>query len=120
MEIFKIGKIVLSSLFKKPATLMYPAAPAHLQPITRGHIEIDIDSCIFCGICSRKCPADAIAVNRTEKTWNIERMRCIQCNCCTEVCPKKCLRMENAYTPPDAHKREDSFHARIPDNTEDH
>ena len=88
---------------------MYPVIPREWKERTRGRIEIDIDTCIFCGICSRKCPTDAIAVDKAEKTWTIERMGCIQCSCCVEACPKKCLINEAGYTSPDVEKIVDTF-----------
>ena len=109
MATFKIAKTVLSSLFKKPATLMYPVIAREWQEKTRGHIDIDIDACIFCGICAKKCPTDAIAVERPAKSWTIQRMRCIQCSNCVDVCPKKCLTNENAYTTPNTQKVVDTF-----------
>lgn len=99
----------MSSLFKKPATLMYPVIPRKWQERTRGHIEVDMEACILCGICSKKCPTNAIEVSRDEKTWSIERMQCIQCSCCVEVCPKKCLFNKNEYTTPDVNKITDTF-----------
>lgn len=109
MAAFKIGKVVMQSLFKKPATLMYPVIPRQYHERTRGQIAIDIDACILCGICDKKCPTDAIKVDRKAREWKIERMRCIQCNCCAEVCPKKCLVMENLYTTPDVTPTVHSF-----------
>jgi formate hydrogenlyase subunit 6/NADH:ubiquinone oxidoreductase subunit I len=111
MALFAIAGEVLKSLFSKPATLMYPAVPRKWQAATRGHIGIDISACIFCGVCSRKCPTRAIMVDRPAKCWEIERLRCIQCSCCVEVCPKKCLTMEQAYTSPSTGPIRDSFHA---------
>ena len=105
----KIGKMVLRSLVKKPATLMYPVVPRAWKERTRGRIEIDIDNCIFCGICSRKCPTDAITVDRNTKSWAIARMGCIQCCCCVEVCPKDCLENMAGYTSPDMGKIVDAF-----------
>jgi selenium-dependent xanthine dehydrogenase len=49
------------------------------------------DSCIFCGLCARTCPAQAIQVNRSEKTWAIDRQSCLHCGMCSNQCPKKCL-----------------------------
>ncbi len=109
MATFKIGKVVLKSLFKKPATLMYPAVPRQWQERTRGQISIDEESCIVCGICARKCPTNAITVDRKKRTWEIQRMQCIQCGCCVEVCPKTCLTMENQYTEPGPEKVIDTF-----------
>ena len=31
--------------------------------------------------------------------WQIDRLKCCTCNLCVEVCPKKCLFMENQYSP---------------------
>ena len=104
MAFWKMGKTVLSSLFKKPATLMYPVVPREYKDRTRGHIDIDEQECILCGICQRKCPTDAITVSKQDRTWTIQRMQCIQCSCCVEVCPKKCLSNENTYTTPDVKK----------------
>ena len=78
MATFKIGKVLMKSLFKKPATKMYPVIPNEFQERTRGQVTIEKESCILCGICGRKCPANAIAVDRAAGTWTIERMRCIQ------------------------------------------
>jgi formate hydrogenlyase subunit 6/NADH:ubiquinone oxidoreductase subunit I len=117
MANMKIGKMVMRSLFKKPATLMYPVIPREYKERTRGHIEVDMNACILCGICMKKCPTDAITVNRDARTWSVQRMRCIQCSCCVEVCPKKCLINENAYTSPDIIKIADTFEKPDEPNT---
>ncbi len=114
-KLSKISSMVLRSLFKKPATLMYPVVPRKWEERTRGHIGIVVDECIFCGICQRKCPTNAITVDKAKRTWTIERMQCIQCSCCVEVCPKKCLTNENAYTTPDTTKTVDSFTGKAPE-----
>lgn len=101
--------VVLKNLFSKPATRNYPSEKCHLYENERGHIKIDIDNCLFCGMCSRKCPAEAIKVDRGERTWSIDRFRCIVCSSCVESCPKKCLSMEPEYTPPTNVKSIDSF-----------
>lgn len=105
----KLGKMTLRSLFKKPATLMYPVIPRKWQERTRGHIAIAADDCIFCGICQKKCPTNALTVDKAERTWTIERMKCIQCSCCVEACPTKCLTNENTYTTPSTEKIVDTF-----------
>lgn len=109
MKILKFSGTVLKNLFSKPATTLYPAAPAHFEERTRGHVQIDIGSCIFCGLCSRKCPTGAIEVKKEGKSWAIERFNCIQCGACVDCCPKKCLAMKNEYTEPDTKKTKDVF-----------
>jgi ABC-type sugar transport system ATPase subunit len=52
---------VVKNLFSKPATRMFPAERRDSFKGTRGCLGINIESCIFCGICARKCPSDAIA-----------------------------------------------------------
>ncbi len=100
MAILSNFRETLSNLFKKPATLDYPAKPRPLAARTRGHVAIDLPACIYCGICQKKCPTGAIKVAKADVTWSIARMSCIQCGACVECCPKKCLALENAATPP--------------------
>lgn len=104
MNIMNFTKTVLGNLVSKPATRNYPFEPRNYPPRTRGKIGIEINTCIFCGICSKKCPTNAIAVDRNARTWSIERFGCIQCGYCVESCPKKCLTMLQAYTEPGAEK----------------
>jgi formate hydrogenlyase subunit 6/NADH:ubiquinone oxidoreductase subunit I len=93
MSFFSMSKTLLRSLFAKPETVPVKRLSEHFQPGTRGHVNNEISACIFCGICERKCPTNAIQVDKQKKEWAIDRFRCIQCNCCVEVCPKKCLLM---------------------------
>lgn len=104
MGAFKIAKTVLKSAFKKPATLMYPVVEREWQERTRGSIDIEAEKCILCGICSKRCPADAINVDRKGGKWEIHRMQCVQCGECVEACPKNCLAMNPKYTEPEAEK----------------
>lgn len=118
MKIMNFTKTVLHNLFSKPATRAYPYVPRDYPERTRGQISIDIDLCIFCGICSKKCPTNAITVDRAQKNWTIERFGCIQCGSCVENCPKKCLHMLTAYTQPAAEKYEDCYAQPIPENAD--
>ena len=103
MRSFTMTKTVIKNLVKGPATLMYPKKKRVFTRISRGSVEIDIQKCIFCGICSKRCPTYAIIVTKVtkeNKEWEIDRLKCCTCNLCVEVCPKKCLSMTNQYTPP--------------------
>lgn len=107
MSLFSFTKTELRNLFSKPATRPYPREPRKYPARTRGHIENDIDACILCGLCARKCPTGAIKVDRAGKTWSISRFSCIQCGACVESCPKKSLSMNQSYTQPGAEKTTD-------------
>lgn len=107
MSLLTFTKTELRNLFSKPATRLYPQQPRKYPERTRGHIENDIDACIFCGLCSKRCPTGAITVDRAARTWSIRRFSCIQCGYCVEGCPKKCLSMNQSYTQPGAEKTED-------------
>lgn len=108
-----IGSI-FRNLGSKPATRKYPFEKREPFKGARGHISgIDIDSCIFCGICSRKCPSDAITVKKAEKSWEIDQFKCIVCGVCTEVCPKKCILMDEQYKS-SSFSKETSRHIQQP------
>ena len=109
MNIMNFTKTVLHNLTSKPATRPYPQQPREYPQRTRGHIAIDMDTCVFCGLCAKKCPTGAITVNRAEKTWSIERFGCIQCGACVESCNKKSLSMMQSYTEPDSSKKVDTY-----------
>jgi ech hydrogenase subunit F len=96
---FTMSKQVARSLARGPATRRYPFEPRTYTAGTRGHISIEVAKCILCVLCDKKCPTQAIRVDRAAKTWAIDRLRCIQCGVCVDVCPKKCLGMENTYAP---------------------
>jgi ech hydrogenase subunit F len=95
MNINPMFKTIISSLFQKSATLPFPKEPKKTFPVTRGHVEVDMEQCILCGMCQRKCPTGAITVDRAGKTWSIAQFDCCQCSSCVDNCPKKCLRMDN-------------------------
>lgn len=99
MSLFAMTKTVIKSFFHKPYTTKYPFVPATFKKGTRGSIQIEIDKCIFCSICAKRCPTFALTVDKNERSWGIERLKCITCNICVEACPKKCLSMEQKYAP---------------------
>jgi ech hydrogenase subunit F len=99
-------KTVIKNLLSGPVTLMYPQKKRIFTPITRGKVEVDINKCIFCGMCGRRCPTYAIMVTKDSKEWQIDRLKCCTCDLCVEICPVKCLSMDNQYTSPKTDKRE--------------
>jgi len=103
-KMFGMVKNVLNNLFSKPATRLYPKEKRPFFKGTRGSLEIEIDKCIFCGICQRKCPANAIVVDRNAKMWQLNQYKCVLCNVCVESCPKKCLISKEQFNAPTTYK----------------
>jgi formate hydrogenlyase subunit 6/NADH:ubiquinone oxidoreductase subunit I len=73
---------VARNLFSKPATRQYPMVKREPFKDVRGRLDNEIDKCIFCGICERKCPSNAIKVSKTEKSWELDPFKCIICSSC--------------------------------------
>ncbi|MEG0071030.1 MAG: 4Fe-4S binding protein [Raoultibacter sp.] len=109
MGSFKLGKMTLGAIFKTPETIQYPAQTRFVPEGLKGHIAIDIEQCIMCGICEKHCPTDSIAVDKAAGTWTINRFSCIQCGYCTRECPKSCLTMLPTYAAPAAQKSSEVF-----------
>jgi len=105
MRIFVMAKTVMRNLFQGPATLMYPKRKRVYTMITRGRIENEIEKCIFCGLCAKRCPTYALAVIKENKEWEIDRLKCCICNLCVEICPVKCLSTHNHYSLPVTERR---------------
>jgi len=100
MVFFEMAKTALRTVLSRPVTILYPAQAAKKTPISRGHVVQDGSRCISCGICVKKCPAQAIVLAKEAKTWQIDRFRCVVCNSCVDTCPVKCLSMDTQYTAP--------------------
>ena len=100
MSILSFSLRVMRSLFSRPATRRYP--PVRRAPFagSRGEIKIEIGECIFCGLCARRCPAQALAVDKPGRSWEIDPFRCVMCRLCVEVCPTTCLSQEPLAHPP--------------------
>jgi ech hydrogenase subunit F len=83
----------LRNVVSRPSTRRYPAEVRPRFAGARGTIEFDFDSCNYCMLCMRRCPAAAITVSRERRNWSIEQLTCIACGVCVEVCAKKSLSM---------------------------
>ncbi len=83
----------LRNLASRPATRRYPTELRVRPAGARGTIEFDVETCNYCMLCARRCPAAAITVDREARTWAIEQLTCIACGVCVDVCAKKSLSM---------------------------
>jgi len=109
MAFFEMVKTALRTVMQKPVTILYPLQAAKKTPISRGHVVFDGSTCISCGICLRRCPSQAIVLNKEAKSWQINRFRCVVCNSCVDTCPTKSLTMDTRYTAPAAVQGVETF-----------
>jgi ferredoxin len=58
---------------------------------------INSSMCTGCGICERKCPANAIKVYDQKAELNQES--CIRCGICHSVCPRDAVRHDSELIP---------------------
>ena len=69
-----------------------PAAEAP-KPRDDGKPVSDPNKCVYCTLCAKKCPAEALTVDRVAKTWTLDEDKCLACGTCAEVCPKNAIIM---------------------------
>lgn len=93
----------LRNLFSRPATRRYPYEIRAPFPGARGTLEFDLESCVFCGLCARRCPAVAITCSREDKYFAIEQLSCIACGVCVDVCNKNSLTLTVTKRPVHTH-----------------
>lgn len=64
-------------------------------------IQLDVDSCVLCGLCADVCPVDLISLVPSEDVGGLpggtalllDESRCIRCALCIDRCPPKALSM---------------------------
>ena len=54
-------------------------------------LTCDKNTCVFCGLCEKACPVDALSVDRKAKIWEVDEDTCVKCGACIDKCPKKSL-----------------------------
>lgn len=115
---FKLGKMTLRSLFKKPETVRYPFEEPKHPDAMKGLVQFDGKDCILCSICQKRCPTGAIVVNKEDESWSINRFACIQCGSCIRECPKDCLVMDPVLVHPSTSKSVETFYKPEPTEEE--
>lgn len=57
-----------------------------------GEIVTDIDSCMACGVCVKKCPVDALKLEKDEVV--VDSDKCILCGECEVICPVNAIKIK--------------------------
>jgi len=96
----KIARLLIQSLFKKPATLNYPAKRSGMPEGFRGKLKFNPQTCIGCKMCMRDCPSAAIEIRKVgEKQFEAEinLAKCIYCGQCVDSCLKHALEITSEF-----------------------
>jgi len=97
---FFMTKTVFSNLFSRYATRLHPFVVREPFPDARGELYCEIEKCIFCMTCQRKCPSQCITVDNKAGTWTCDPMACVYCGVCVDNCPVACLHQKQTYRAP--------------------
>jgi ech hydrogenase subunit F len=93
-------KTIFINLMTKYATRLYPFQKIETFPGVKGELKLNVDKCVFCGLCQIRCPSQCIQVDKKEKTWQVDPFACVYCGICVEACPTKCLYQDREYRAP--------------------
>lgn len=112
---FDMFKVITKNFFNKPVTRLYPLNTER-KPFerSRGRIIFNPENCMLCSLCARRCPADAITVDRKTGKWELNAFRCIICGECVKSCPKKCITMSSQRRHSASKLQLETFHKEIP------
>jgi ech hydrogenase subunit F len=96
----KMKWLTLKGLLKGPDTRRYPTVVREPFEGTRGSLVFVTEKCTVCTLCEKKCPTNAIKVDRKARVWTLDRYLCILCGECVDCCAKSALRMDKHHFAP--------------------
>lgn len=98
--------ITLKHFLSRKLTVQYPEQMPELQERFRGHLYLEFEKCIVCGMCTKTCPNGVLSLEdaRDENTrkkklisYTIDHQYCMFCNLCVENCPGNCLHFDHDF-----------------------
>jgi formate hydrogenlyase subunit 6/NADH:ubiquinone oxidoreductase subunit I len=100
MKLIGIINDAVTSLFRKPATIAYPAKNKPVPERYRARLDYNASKCTGCMLCMRDCPTNTIKINVIDRkakqfvmTYNIGE--CVYCMQCVFNCRFDALQMTN-------------------------
>ena len=90
-----------------------PAPPAPSVDVPDTHIFNAIEKCLFCGKCEKACPANAISIDRRNRTWTIDRNECMTCGVCVEECPAHSLTLKDAWEAGETKESKTTYQGKV-------
>lgn len=96
---FEMTRNVLKNLMGKYSTRLYPFDTREPFERFRGTLDINVEECIFCSTCAKKCPSQCITVDVKNRTWTCDSFACVYCAVCVESCPTQCMSMYPVTKP---------------------
>jgi NAD(P)H-quinone oxidoreductase subunit I len=99
----KLGSLIgdiFKSLFRKPATILYPAERIHAPERYRGQLFWEPEKCSGCQLCVKDCPSNAIELIVLDKVnkrfvMRYDKDKCTYCAQCVASCRFSCLNMNS-------------------------
>ncbi|MGL4670519.1 MAG: 4Fe-4S binding protein [Methanobacteriaceae archaeon] len=64
----------------------------NINGLRDGKVIINNDSCQSCGICTNKCPVDALRLDNDQ--IKVKQGKCIKCRECEAICPVNAIKVE--------------------------
>ena len=61
-----------------------------------GEIVTDIDACMACGVCVKKCPTNALILEKDEIV--VDSDKCILCGECEKICTVNAIKLKTEPT----------------------
>ena len=102
---------LISNLFRKPGTVLFPAENLPVPECFRGRIRITEDKCIGCSRCALVCPSQCILMVPDQKEIEVKGrkitrkkrprikvLRCIRCGLCEDACPSEAIHLTREFS----------------------